>query len=194
MEEKFDIFDSLKKTEKPTVPEGFFTSFSDKLSAKIGDIANVDGINKSQKAEVPAGFFDNFSDQLMEKINEQETTTEAPKTKTFSLRTFGIVAAVAACALLVFNLTPKDEAPNVVVDNTVDTEVFEETEDESIDEAYLAFLDEDEMIEFLIENDDIELGEDEEVADTEINEELYTDDDLYYLLGEDIEDYYLDEL
>ncbi len=194
MEEKFDIFDSLKKTEKPAVPEDFFTSFSDKLSAKIGDNANVDGINKSQKAEVPAGFFDNFSDQLMEKINEQETTTETPKTKIFSLRTFGIVAAVAACALLVFNLTPKDEAPNVVVDNTVDTEVFEETEDESIDEAYLAFLDEDEMIEFLIENDDIELGEDEEVADTEINEELYTDDDLYYLLGEDIEDYYLDEL
>ena len=35
MEEKFDIFDSLKKTEKPTVPEGFFASFGDKLSSKL---------------------------------------------------------------------------------------------------------------------------------------------------------------
>ena len=131
----------------------------------------------------------------MDKINEQETSKETPKTKIFSLRTFGIVAAVAACALLVFNLTPEDEVAQPLADNTDNTEVFEET-DESIDEAYLAFLDEDEMIEFLIENDDIELGqsEDEEVSDSEIDEDLYTDDDLYYLLGEDIEDYYLEEL
>ena len=193
MEEKFDIFDSLKKTEKPAVPEGFFASFNEKLASKIEDESEVAGINKTQKTTVPAGFFENFSDNLMDKINDQEQSIEPVKTKVFSLKTFGIVAAIAACALLVFNLMPSESDNNLTADTTNEVEdVTLESEDEAIDEAYLAFLDEDEMITFLIENEDIEL--DDEQDDSEIDLDYYDEDELYYLLDGDIEDYYLEEL
>ncbi|MFT4600470.1 MAG: hypothetical protein ACI857_000644 [Arenicella sp.] len=196
MDKKFDIFDSLKKTGKPSVPEGFFASFSDNLSAKIEDESIVVGINKSDKAEVPLGFFDNFSDQLMDKIHEQENiqtkdTAQPKKSSFFRLKTFGIVAAAAACILLAINLIPVDEEESFTSENTAESDIIEE--EEAFDEAYLAFLDEDEMIEFLIENEDIELG-DEEGFETDSDEYYYDEDELYYLLGADIEDYYLEEL
>jgi hypothetical protein len=186
MEEKFDIFDSLKKIKKPAVPEGFFEKFSDNLSSNIEDGSDIQGLNKSDKIAVPSGFFDNFSDQLMDKINEQEEQSLSKnKSGIFTLKRLGVVAAVAACVLLIFTVLPNNSDEELTVEVAI-----ESTDDsEQVDEAYLAFLDEDEMIDFLIENDDIDLGDDDDYED-----DLYSDDDLYYLLGEDIEEYYLEEL
>ena len=70
------------------------------------------------------------------------------------------------------------------IDNlSAETESTEVSISES-DEAYLAFLDEDELIDFLVENDDIEL-------DTEDSED---EEDLYFLVDGEIEDFYLEDL
>ena len=154
MEEKFDIFDSLKKTEKPTVPEGFFEKFSNNLPSMIEDDTDIQGLNKSEKNAVPTGFFDNFSDQLMDKINEQENhSPDENNSGIFTLRRLAIVVAVAACFAMIINVLPDDS------DRELTSEIaFDDINgNEQVDELYLAFLDEDEMIDFLIENEDIEL-------------------------------------
>jgi hypothetical protein len=179
MEEKFNILDSLKKTAKPEVPANFFNAFSDELSAKI---ANEElSLNKKEMPAVPEGFFESFSDNLMETIAAEESANLVPpkesRTKVIILRILGTIAA-AACLLLAFNLIDKEDEIIQTVQVAASTE--EEAED-----AYLAYLDEDEMINFLIENEDIAL---------EDNELDLEDEDIFYFLDDDIEDYYYDEL
>ena len=181
MEEKFNILDSLKKSAKPEVPANFFNEFSSNLMKQVSQEQLP--FKKSDSPEVPAGFFDSFSDQLMDKIAEEEKASATPtppkqsRSKIFFLKITGAVA-VAACLLLLFNLINSEE--NAVETENVATYSEEETED-----AYLAYLDEQEIVDFLIDNDDIVLEEDE--LDVE-------DEDIFYFLDDDIEDYYYEEL
>jgi hypothetical protein len=172
MKENNDILDALKKRKKPEVPNGFFENFSDSLISNLSEKTEVEDLSKSDKVNVPEGFFENFSSNLMEKIEAEEKKP----TRIISLRFISYAAAIAATLLIMFTILPNDE--NSVANNEIETE----TVDEFSDEDYLAFIDEDEMIDFIVENEDIEI---EESTDEE-------EEDVFYLLEEDLEDIYLE--
>lgn len=179
MEEKFNILDQLKKTAKPSVPEGYFENFYSKLELEGDFNESAIGLNKKDKPEVPSDFFANFSADLMDKIKEQEDETAEPE-RVWPLKLVGFVTAVAACALIFFMLKPTNEGQTLA--ETVDNEVTE-TEEQHVD-TYLAYLDEDEIVDFLLENDDIEIA----------NEFTEAEEDEYYFLEEDIEELYREDL
>lgn len=183
MEDKFDILDALRKRPKPEVPEGFFDQFADSLELEKS-FAEQDLFSKKSKPTVPEGFFDQFSAQLMDKIAEQEEEQQ-PSKRIFTLKNISIAASIAACLMLGFFLFNTNE--NNEIQSIASTQLEEnETELTESDEAYLAFLDEDEMIDFLIENDDIDLDESSDEKDLS--------DDFYYLVDGEIEDFYLEDL
>ena len=174
MKENNNILDSLKKRNKPEVPQGFFENFSENLAANLSEQSGLEDVTKANKSEVPEGFFENFSSDLMNKIEAQEKKPS----KIISFRFIGYAVAIAASLLILFTVLPKDEVS--LSDNTSDVKV--ETVDEFTDEDYLAFIDEDEMIDFIIENEDIEI---DESSDEEA-------EDVFYLLEEDLEELYLE--
>lgn len=191
MEHKYDILDSLVKSEKPEVPNGFFENFSASLDTHAIDESTSIGTTKKNKPEVPKDFFENFSSQLMDKIEAEELNHESSESLTkhpiFSIRNISIVTSIAACLIIgifIFNQEDTIETDtNIVV---AESESNESVLTES-DEAYLAFLDEDELIDFLIENEDISLNE------TTDEEEDITED-LYFMVDGEIEDFYLEDL
>ena len=174
MEENKDILNNLKKTKTPEVPEGFFENFSDDLLSKISDSDNdINKIKKTDKVSVPDGFFENFSDNLMEKINDSTPN----KGRIITLKVMGFVSAVAACLLVMFTVMPNDEEKE-----TAETAV-ENVQEIMSDDELMAYMDEEEIIDFIIENEDIDL---EDASTVE-------DEDVFYFLEEDIEEYYLEE-
>lgn len=213
MEEKFDILDQLVKRPKPQVPEGYFEQFPSAIVSKLNESEVSDAIQKeTTKPAVPEGFFENFSDELMAKITEQETGIDRLKktakptvpagyfenfaasieteekvnkpssTRIFTLRTVGVVASIAACLLVMFSILPINEE-NVAEETNVETEEVNLAETVTDDEYY-AFLDGNDVVDFILENEDIEIEE-------ETSEE---EEDVFYFLEEDIEDFYYDEL
>ena len=106
------------------------------------------------------------------------------------MKVVGFVSAVAACLLVMFYVMPNNES-----EETAEVEPVIETTAEPLnlaetitDDEYLAFLDGDDVVDFIIENEDIEL-------DTEVDgiDDL-DEDDAFYYLDEDIDDLYYDEL
>lgn len=177
MEEKYNILDQLKRTAKPEVPEGFFERSPSKILGQIEGLSDDIQIQKRKQAEVPADFFENFSGNLMEKIKSEESAQSEP-TRVWPMKLVGFVTAVAACALIFFIVQPSEEE-EALAETTTEYEV----EDENVD-SYLAYLDEDEIVDFLLENEDIEIGD-------ELTEE---EEDEYYFLEEDLEELYFEGL
>lgn len=186
MEDKKDIFDEFGKRKKPSVPEGFFDSFSDKLMDKISEEESpLASITKSDKPEVPVGFFENFADKVSTEIQKQESVEDKPS-RIISLKVMGFVTAVAACLLVMFAILPSDDEPVVAtIDEVEELDEQMNLAETVTDDEYLAFLDGDDVIDFIIENEDIEIEDD---ASSE------EDEDVFYYLEEDLEEYYLDEL
>ncbi len=85
-------------------------------------------------------------------------------------------AAVAAGLTLLFTLNLDSTEPQPEVMTEISSEI---TDEESID-TYVAYLDEEELVDFIIEND-IDMGQ----AETE-------SDEVYDYVSGDIEDIYLD--
>ena len=167
MKEEKDILNNLKRTDKQSVPEGFFDSFSDNLMSKINDDSFLELLPKNEKPEVPNGFFDSFSDEVIKSLD----VTPVKKTKIISLRVIMAVASVAAVfAFVVF--TTKQNTNPVVVET-----VFEELTDDDFDE-YLAYLDETTIVDFIIEND-LNI-EDVSDVDESIYDEIESELDGYY--------------
>ena len=180
MEEKFNILDNLKKTAKPSVPAGYYENFYSKLDLADDMNESAIGLNKKVKPEVPSDFFANFSTNLMDKIKEEEEKTIEPA-RVWPLKLVGFVTAVAACALIFFMIQPEDQG-QVLADTTLSPDT--ELEEEEKMESYLAYLDEDEIVDFLIENEDIEITE----------EFTEAEEDEYYFLEEDLEELYFENL
>lgn len=187
MEHKYDILDSLKKSSKPDVPNDFFENFPTSLKVNVADHSEPIGATKKLKPAVPEDFFENFSDQLMKKIqadDSKEPENNVPaQTRFLSYRNISIGVSIAACIMLGLFIFNQKETTLKIDNLSAETESTEVSISES-DEAYLAFLDEDELIDFLVENDDIEL-------DTEDSED---EEDLYFLVDGEIEDFYLEDL
>lgn len=182
MKEQFDILDSLKKRRKPELPLDFFDTNISKIMHNIDSDLETVSVNKNKSATVPVGFFENFSANLMDQIkSEPRLMAEVEKPKSvIPLKILGFVSAVAAC-MLVFFILDKSPESNEVADIDMKEQV---SVDEFIEEDYLAYLDEADLIDFLVENDDITLG-------SELSEE---EEAVYYLMSDDIEEIYLEEL
>jgi len=174
-----DILNHLKKHKKPNVPEGFFDNFADELMSKIENEKSIlDSINKAEKPKVPEHFFDNFADSLP--IDDKK------ETKIISLKTVVIITAIAASFLLLFILNTNSQNPNVAnkeqPKTLIDSIQTIETTTINQDDEYLAYLTEDDLIDFIVDN---QIEVDENVFDLVDDE-----DDLFDEVESEIEDYY----
>lgn len=168
------------KMSKPSVPDGFFETFSDKLMAKIQseEEAGVDLTEANtfmsqfklrEKPSVPVGYFDSFADTVQQK--------PAARGRIISLRVMMTITSAAAIFLLFMLVYNPNNNPSTLEG----TDVTAQNETENYDE-YLAYLDEDEIIDYIIEND-------VELDGYEASEE---EEALYDIVGDDIEELYLD--
>ncbi len=170
MEKDKDILNQLKKTKKPNVPNDFFEQFTTKIMSEVKEEKSIlNSIKKQEQPKVPAGFFDEFSDNL--KLNNNR------KSKIITLKYLTIITAIAASFLLIFILNfnsstkTTEHHPNLLNDESTNYQ-----EDE-----YLSYLDEDDLVEFIIEND------------ININNNIYfndeNQDDLFDELETELDDY-----
>ena len=165
MDTNKDILNQLKRTDKPTAPENFFTDFSSNISSKIDDESFLESLAKTNQPKVPNQFFENFSNKIVKQIDEPK------KGKLIRLKHVVIsVLSVAAMLVLVFLATQQSQT-NLVTNEFIP----------SNSEEYLAFVDMDEieLIDFMIENN---INYDEEINEEvlfELDSEL---DDYYYEL------------
>lgn len=166
MSKEDNILDQLKKTERPSVPDGYFNKFASSLKLDEDETSFIEALPKSKKPELSADFFDNFAKDIVTKLDTPK------KGKLISLKQIVItVASVAAVVSAIF-----------LMGNPSETDTIAEVEYNS--EEYLAFidLDESDYIDFIIENN-IAMDEDFEEVDEAILSELESElDDYYYEL------------
>jgi len=161
--------DDWNKRAKPSVPNDFFNSFSDKLMSKIEADSFLESLPKNEKPTIPDGFFENFGDNLIKDIKPVK------KSKVITLKRIMAFTAAAAAILLIFTINFNKEAEQiaeVVIENTEDT-----TSEEHFDE-YLAYLDESSIVDFIVEND-VSISDDLEL-DESIYDEIESELDSYY--------------
>lgn len=201
MEERYDILNHLKLSAKPAVPENFFSTFEEKLMAEIAKSPfTLDQLRKNHQPSLPEGYFDKFEPEIEHKkfeISDLKKTTQpnlpisyfntnedqlvnATKIKKFRKLTWWSLAGSAAAAIIIFFSVFKDRtASETVTNNSISAAVSEE----NINETLLTFLDEEDLIEFIIHNDVA-------IEDTAtIDENEFSD-----FSTEDIEEYYLELL
>ena len=204
MEEKKNILNDLHKHQKPEVPQGFFENFSDELMAKIAEQeSGLNAFQKTTKPDVPAEFFETFAKNITtpsedgQQTGEQQPTEQVKRSRVISLRVVGIISAAAACLLVMFLLKPEDT--NVEVAST-ETEMSSESE--ISDEELLAYVDENDIIDYILD-EEIEIEETSatestnessiETESTEQLEDLNDEDILYYFEG-DLDDINIEDL
>ncbi len=178
MKEDKNILNQFKKNKSPKVPRDFFDNFADDVMSKIEkDESVLDALKKRQQPSVPKDFFNNFADSLP--IDDKK------KTKIISLKNIVIVTAIAASFLLLFVLNTNTQNSNVAKDEqsipksqklSGSTQTIEMNQDDE----YLAYLSEDDMIDFIVDNQI-----DENIVDLSDGE-----DDLFDEVESEIEDYY----
>ena len=206
MEENKDILNHFKKRKKPTVPEGFFEQFYDELMAKIAEKeSGLDAFQKSSPPDVPADFFENFAKKIPAKTPSDNTNQ---RTQVFNLKVIGVIASAAACLLIMFQLIQFDQTEVETPSASTNEQTIYTEED------LLAFVDEDDIVNYIIE-EDVELsneimiddlvGEDDSnqkektnqtttdtSSDTDLDE--LNDEDILYYLEDDLDDINLDDL
>ena len=110
MKEEKDILNNLKRADKPSVPEGFFNSFSDKLISKIEEEDSfLENLPKRKSPEVPDGFFTSFSENILQELEPE--VKEGKKAKVIPLRIFLAVASVAAVFTFIVLTTKQNTSP-----------------------------------------------------------------------------------
>jgi hypothetical protein len=208
MEEHFDIFSKLIKRRKPDLPENFFENFHSNLNSNLSNQNELDQLDlaKNKMPEVPADFFKNFHTNLQAEIESEALFSDLKLKKTkkptlpanfesdfreslmkkihqkksrgriLKITFWSTAAAVAAglTLLLTLNTEPTNNQPDGL------TEINSEFTDEESLDTYVAYLDEDELVDYIIEND-IDMGQAESESD-----------DVYDYVSGDIEDIYLD--
>lgn len=157
--------DQLKKNKKPSLPQGYFDDFEPAVEKSGFELTDL---HKTKKPELPSAYFDALEDKLV----------NTPNSKKFSgIKWFSLVGAVAAALVIFFSVFKED--PSEITPATASAELS----DEKINETLLTFLDEEDLIEFIIQND-VAIVDSAEIDETEF---------LDYST-EDIEEYYLELL
>ncbi|MFT5820231.1 MAG: hypothetical protein ACI8ZM_001470 [Crocinitomix sp.] len=187
IENESGFLGQLKKTEKPAVPENFFAN----LTASIGigeeeEAGPFDQLRKRVRPTLPANYFDQSTDRIMAAVKADVKNDK--KGRVINMRLVTIVCAVAAALLIIFTVInfsgEGDEDNRAAIDKPDENDSNQELlEDENYDD-YLAYLDEDEIIDYIIEYD-IEIEDTADMVDF---------DDYSEFSEEDIEDYYFDLL
>ena len=169
MEEDYDISSKFKKTKKPSVQVGFFENFYVSIKDEIDAEESFAHLNiaKRKKPTLPENFSIDFSTDLNKKINDKPNN----RGRIIRLSFLSAVASIAAVLTILFYINQNDQ-PIIFSD----TEPVIMQNEETID-TYVAYLDEDEMIDYILEND-INIGDDE--------------DEIYDYVESEIEDVYLD--
>jgi len=162
MTTKKDILSQLKKREKPEVPNGFFKGFSDQVIDELSVKSQVlDKLEKAEKPKLDKTFFDNFGDQVMSKIGT-ETIPIKNKSKVKYLYWF----AAAAAIILLFLAVPSNTDGELASED-----VYALTQ---ADVTLLAYLSEEDIIDYLVDLDNEELVEDEDdIFFDELESEIY---------------------
>ena len=185
IEQDSGVLVQLKKSEKPAVPEDFFSN----LTASIGPEDSpftFDNLQKRKNPTLPAGYFEESTDRIMAAL---KATSNADKKggRIINMRLVRLISLVAATVAIVFTVVHFSSDPNEdfraedLPQNSA-PEIELPIEDDYDD--YLAYLDEYEIIDYIIEND-IEIEDTLDVIDFE---------DYSDFSEEDIEEYYLDLL
>ncbi len=147
-----NILSRVEKAKKPNVPEGFFESFFDRVMNEIESESESSFLNTLEKSDKPAlgqDYFKNFSEQLAAEVTEHKTE---PKIKKMArVRTLYWLSGAAAAILLLFLFLPSN------TDN-VETLASEVVITEA-DEELLAFVSEEDIIDYLVESSELETDE-----------------------------------
>lgn len=169
------ILGQLKKRSTPTLPPDYFKKAINRLSA-IEDKPVLFKIQQAEKPSLPNSFFETFPD-LMDDLISTLSPSAKKANRIIPLWIVGAVSSVAATITLFFLI----QGMNNTIDKTplVTEEATEETYD-----AYLSYLDEDEIIEYIIESE----------IEMESSSESLNDHSLDDYSVQDIEDYYLETL
>ncbi len=208
MNESANILNQLKKREKPAVPNGFFDFFFDTLKDEIDSNSGPLGqLTKSEPPSLPLNYFSrtlDFIDDLdetytlfeisphkkptvsphlfsdfpikIDEISGNERVVEKKSTRIIPLWIIGGISSIAAALALFFVIQS-------VNTGTIEQPVVKVESEESFD-AYLTYLNEDEIIDYIIETD-MEM----ESINEELNDQSY---DNYSV--QDIEEYYLETI
>jgi len=179
IESESGILGQLKKSKKPGVPDGFFDNLLSGIEAdanqKQEETYLVDQLNKRSLPEVPTNYFEQFENAILEKVQNMEDRS-AKRGRVISLRLITTITSIAAAIAIIFSIVdfsandPQKGAAPIV------------EEANEMADNYLAYMDEDELIDYIIEYD-IEIDDTTDLIE-------YEDYDDFS--GEDIEDYYLD--
>lgn len=178
IESESGILSQLKKSKKPEVPEGFFDSIMagiDEQTTKesVSETGVLEELKLTSKPVLPTGYFEDFENRLMDKIEN-----EGKRGRVIPMRIITTVISIAAVFAIIFTVVDFNDNPN-------DSEAMAGIENELKEEAYddyIAYMDEDELIDYIIEND----IETEDTTNT-------VDYDEYSDFSEDeLLDYYLD--
>ena len=176
MSENKNILDQLKKRKKPEVPEGFFTRFSENIIHLTNEENSfIEDLATSQKPDVPDGFFDSFPDKMLKKVKEEKPE----RGRIIPLGVWATLTSAAAVLAVVLWINQGNNDTNELSENTATEEYSLQDEDY---DAYLTYVDEGEIIDFMIEND-VSIEDDGTTS---------YEDDVYDYLGDDLEELYLE--
>ena len=203
-----DIFSQLVKRQKPAVPASYFSDFPEELTRSLSETAEVaeSSFGKLAKPKVPDGFFTHFHAQLTAAIEASETEpfqgltkratptvpesfhedfrkdlmkglkpTNVNRGRVLKITFWSAAAAIAAGLTLLLTLNTDEPTSETVTTAAVETNL---TEEETLD-AYVAYLDEESLVDYILEND-INVGESE------------TEEAVYDYVDSEIEEAYLD--
>jgi hypothetical protein len=185
IEQESGVLGQLKKAEKPAIPEDFFSNLTASFSPEDSPFT-LENLQKSKKPTLPVGYFDESADRIMEAV--KATNNEDKKGgRIINMRMVRLISLVAATIAIVFTVIHFSSDPNdgFIVEDVPENNIpeIELTVEDNYDD-YLVYLDEDEIIDYIIEND-IEIEDTVDVIDFE---------DYSDFSEEDIEEYYLDLL
>lgn len=144
------VLDGLIKSKKPDVPAGYFSQvlapLKDVTSEKRED-APLATLVKSKRPDIPANFFDHFKEEIMAKLKPDQSGGRIISLSL--LYTVGSVAAILAIIFLTINFNNNTNITREVTNSssTIDTLV-----EEVIYDDYLASMDENELIDYVVEN------------------------------------------
>lgn len=179
IESESGILGQLKKSKKPSVPDGFFDNLLSAIETdsdqKQEETHLVDQLSKRTLPEVPTNYFEQFENDILEKVQNMGNGS-AKRGRIISLRLITTVTSIAAAIAIIFSIV--DFSPNDPKNSS--GPIVEEANEMA--DNYLAYMDEDELIDYIIEYDI-------EIDDTT---DLFEYDDYDDFSEEDIEDYYLD--
>ena len=170
MEEENDISSEFKKAKKPVVPAGFFENFYASIQSEIDEENPFSDLKivKRKQPVLPGNFAETFETNLIKKIEDKPSNPG----RIIRLSLISAVASIAAVLTILFYINQNNSDTGISKTETG------ATQDEETIDTYVAYLDEDEMIDYIVENN-INIGDEES-------------DDIYDYVESDLEDIYLD--